>query len=125
MALIQEETSARRLARAILADIELYNGEAIAAGKDLSEPIEEGRGLYQTRVVPRWHRLFEDELAQRPFGRTAPLARTTKKEPTFDHRSAPIVSDVNRDRAPGSNPIVWLVALAVIGAGLWFFLRTR
>lgn len=57
MALIETEQAARRLARAIASDLSLYNEEKIAEGvrKDnlfdaLSDELEEGRALYESRV---------------------------------------------------------------------------
>ena len=59
MALIEVEDAARRLARAIASDISLYNEEKIVRGiesdslfDDLTEQIEEGRALYNSRVSP-------------------------------------------------------------------------
>ena len=59
MALIETEEAARRLARAISSDLSLYNEEKIAEGirsdnlfDVMSEEIQEGRDLYQSRVSP-------------------------------------------------------------------------
>ena len=45
MALLETDEAAVRLARAIVADIELYHAEIITAAGDLPEPIVEGRAL--------------------------------------------------------------------------------
>ena len=51
MGLIEQEEAARRLARVILSDIELYNTEKIRAGLDLRREINEGYRLFRTRVA--------------------------------------------------------------------------
>jgi hypothetical protein len=57
--LIDTPDRAKRLARTIVSDIALYNKEEIKKGiqndtlfDDLSEEIERGRKLYNSRVVP-------------------------------------------------------------------------
>ncbi|HTM45425.1 MAG TPA: hypothetical protein VL137_10745 [Polyangiaceae bacterium] len=59
MALIDNEEAARRLARAIASDISLYNEEKIVRGiqndslfEEITEQIEEGRALFNSRVSP-------------------------------------------------------------------------
>jgi hypothetical protein len=59
MALIDSEEAARRLARAIASDISLYNEEKIVRGiqndslfDEITEQIEEGRALFNSRVSP-------------------------------------------------------------------------
>ncbi|MBX3182102.1 MAG: hypothetical protein KIT72_10400 [Polyangiaceae bacterium] len=58
MPLITIEEAARRLARAIASDLNLYNEEKIVRGiekdslfEELVEEIEEGRALYKSRVA--------------------------------------------------------------------------
>ena len=53
MALIDNEEAARRLARVILSDIELYQQKRIEAGEDMSGDIGEGRALFERRVAPQ------------------------------------------------------------------------
>jgi hypothetical protein len=73
VALIDTEEAARRLGRAILADIQLYNADTIAAGGDLGPVIAEGRELFRARVVPALHPVFEQMLDEAPFrGHGAP-----------------------------------------------------
>lgn len=59
MALIETVEPARRLARAIASNLSLYNEEKIARGLEadnlfevLSEELEEGRALFNSRVSP-------------------------------------------------------------------------
>ena len=75
--LIDTETRAQQLARAIASDIQLYNREKIEEGlrKDdfftaLAEQITEGRDLYRSRVTP--------DLFRRNFYDRAILDRVIK-----------------------------------------------
>ena len=82
--LIDNETRAQQLARAIASDIQLYNREKIEAGlRDdnlfaaLADEINEGRELYRSRVTPEIFRrnFFDRALIDRilkPMG-TMPL----------------------------------------------------
>jgi hypothetical protein len=65
MGLIDKEEAARRLARVILSDIELYNTEKIRAGLDLRREINEGYRLFRTRVSPQLVSLFAEVVAQK------------------------------------------------------------
>lgn len=66
MSLIDDPKRAERLARAILDDITLANEERVIASRDLTtdlaKEIDEGRALFQSRVAPSLHRVFDDEL---------------------------------------------------------------
>jgi hypothetical protein len=64
VARIESKEGAVRLARAIAADIVLYNSERIARGEDLSSEIREGRELYESRALPEFHPLFDVVLAE-------------------------------------------------------------
>lgn len=57
MALIQDPEAAKRLARAIVSDIQLYNQDKVKEGieqdtlfETLSDELDEGRALYAQRV---------------------------------------------------------------------------
>jgi hypothetical protein len=59
MNLIENPDQARRLARAILSDVAIYNREKVEAGikndnlfEILTEELEEGRQHYNSRVAP-------------------------------------------------------------------------
>ncbi len=59
MAVIETDEAARRLARAIASDISLYNEEKVVSGiekdnlfESMTEELEEGRALFQSRVTP-------------------------------------------------------------------------
>lgn len=71
MAIIDNETGARRFARAIASDLLLYNQARIVRGieddslfETLADDIEEGRALYRRRVSPALHalRLYDRAL---------------------------------------------------------------
>jgi hypothetical protein len=68
MALIDNEEAARRLARVILSDIELYQKKRIEAGDDMSGDLAEGRALFQRRVAPQLLPIFDATLATRRLG---------------------------------------------------------
>jgi hypothetical protein len=63
---IDDVNAATRLARAILADIVLYNKEKLRSGgppRDvLAGEIQEGRTHFQSRVVERLHPIFDEAL---------------------------------------------------------------
>ena len=65
MNLIENPEQARRLARAILSDVAIYNREKVEAGIKndnlfdlLTEELEEGRQHYNSRVAPQILRAF-------------------------------------------------------------------
>ena len=66
MSLIQDAKQAERLAIAILDDITLTNEARVIASRDLTsdlaKEIAEGRALFESRVAPSLHRVFDDEL---------------------------------------------------------------
>jgi hypothetical protein len=68
MSVINTEEAARRLARVILSDIELYNGEKIRAGQDLRREINEGYKLFRSRVAPELVSIFAAAVSQKRFG---------------------------------------------------------
>ncbi len=66
MSLIDDPKTAERLAMAILDDITLYNDERVRLARDveaeLAPELEEGRSLFERRVVPELHHIFKDEV---------------------------------------------------------------
>jgi hypothetical protein len=81
MGVIETEEAAKRLARVIVSDIEIYNREKFQAGADLTAAIEEGRALFRSRVAPELHPLFtsvlEDRRASRKKAESAQRAADT------------------------------------------------
>jgi hypothetical protein len=71
MGLIEKEEAARRLARVILSDIELYNTDKIRAGHDLRREINEGYRLFRSRVTPQLVPLFAEVVAAKARGDAA------------------------------------------------------
>src|SRR6185436_10709022 len=68
MSLINTEEAAKRLARVILSDIEIYNTEKIRAGLDLRREIDEGEKLFRSRVTPELASLFALAVSQKGLG---------------------------------------------------------
>ena len=58
MALIDNEDAARRLARVIISDIELYNRDKVDSGADLKTLVDEGFTLFRSRVAASLHLLY-------------------------------------------------------------------
>lgn len=104
MGRIDSEEAARRLARAVLADVELYNQARIDAGADMSTQVAEGRGVFQQRVQPTFHGVFEQALAQ------TRLAMYASNGPMLAHPPLP--------RAPGLAPSTRSNTGLVIGMAL-------
>jgi hypothetical protein len=92
MALINTEEAAKRLARVILSDIELYRRERPQEGEDLATQIEEGRRLFGSRVTPAIMPLFDVVLADR--------GATSEKTPVVVQRSPAAVPTTNTRAAP-------------------------
>jgi len=65
---INTEEAARRLARVILSDIELYHRERPKQGETLEAQIEEGRRLFASRVTPDLLAVFGLVLSDRARG---------------------------------------------------------
>ena len=72
MGTIDTEDAARRLARVILSDIDLYIRERPKAGESREAQIEEGRRLFVSRVtpelVPVFARFKAERQAEETFG---------------------------------------------------------
>jgi hypothetical protein len=120
--LIEDAEKATKLARAIMSDITLYNGDKIARAADpktdLASEIDEGRSLFRSRVAPAHHRVFEDAVA----AWSPPRARP-KIEPPGQHADLATPGE-RAEKPPASNaPVVaaFLVVLLVVGALVFFF----
>src|SRR4029079_995996 len=95
MGAIDTEDAARRLARVILSDIDLYIRERPRLGESREAQIEEGRRLFERRVIPELVPVFARVLADRTTGRvTAPAAAVAPSIPTSAAAAAvePVVS---------------------------------
>ncbi len=66
MTVIDDRDKATRLARAILADLSLYNQDKLAnatdPARDLAPELAEGAALFRTRVSPALHTCFDEEV---------------------------------------------------------------
>ncbi len=94
MGVIESEEAAKRLARVIVSDIEIYNREKFQAGADLTAAIEEGRALFRSRVAPELHPLFTSVLEDR--------RATRKKAESAARASDPASAERNGAAAAGS-----------------------
>ncbi len=99
MATIDTEDAARRLARVILSDIDLYMRERPKAGESREGQIEEGRRLFASRVTPELIPVFAKVLADGAAGPVpAPVAPAARPSPASD--SPPDVDRVLSSAAP-------------------------
>jgi hypothetical protein len=118
--MIADEATARRVANAILADLALYNDARIRAATNvriaLAREIGEARDLFQSKVAPELHEIFEGAVDSRLGGsassfRDQPVA---PREPDYIERHG---ADDSRDTSgPGR---LLLLSVAVMVAGLW------
>jgi hypothetical protein len=102
MGSINTEEAARRLARVILSDIEIYNRERPKPGETLEAQIEEGRRLFKSRVTPDLLPVFGLVLADRALGSVKSPAAA---EPPPNRASAAATSGPDQ-ASPASNPAI-------------------
>lgn len=109
--MIHDDDGARRLAKAILADIRLYND-----GRFPSDAVDEGRGLFRGRVAPALHGVFDEELAA--FGGASPSPNAAPAQPVT------MASRVEVEDGAGilrlAVPIILAIGVFAIGAFLAF-----
>src|SRR6185436_4542606 len=74
MGAIDSEDAARRLARVILSDIDLYIRERPKLGESREAQIEEGRRLFASRVTPGLVPVFAMVLADRAAASSVPAS---------------------------------------------------
>lgn len=118
MSQLTDQTAAERLARAIVADIMLYNHDAISSGgPGLMAAIDEGRQLFRSRVGESLHPVFESAIAAShlaPWGAPAAGATYRAAPAAYPYRDAPLQTTTpSRTNAP----VLVFVALAVLAAG--------
>jgi hypothetical protein len=85
VAIIDTEEAAKRLARVILSDIELYNRQKIQAGESLETEIEAGLALFRKRVIPELVPVFAEVMKN---SRRAGTTEATKAEPLSGAQAA-------------------------------------
>jgi hypothetical protein len=106
MGVIESEEAARRLARVIVSDIEIYNREKFQAGADLTAAIEEGRALFRSRVAPELLPVFtsvlEDRRGASRKSAAAKRATAASAEPAPSDRSATAAAPPRRPAEPVS-----------------------
>jgi hypothetical protein len=128
--MIDDEVNATRLARAILADVELYNADKIRQSKDpardLGPEIAEGRALFVSRVAPGWQSAFERELRswveRIAAGADLPGAAPSPKPPFAQPAGQ---SDVQARPQTSFLTMAALLVLAVALAIVWFVFLHR
>ena len=99
MGAIDTEEAARRLARVILSDIDLYIRERPKAGESREAQIEEGRRLFASRVTPELVPLFAMVLADRAAGTGgAPVVSAARSIAASD--AAPAAAPTRPSPAP-------------------------
>jgi hypothetical protein len=129
--LIDDAEKAAKLARAIMSDLTLYNGDKIASSadprKDLANEIEEGRSLFRTRVAPAHHHVFEDALAAwSPPRGGAPAPPAVKEEESSFERTVRAREEALRRGAESGEAVqrtrmvVILALVLVVVAGATF-----
>ena len=118
MGAIDTEDAARRLARVILSDIDLYIRERPRQGESREAQIEEGRRLFASRVTPALVPVFAMVLADRATGRvTAPAAAPAPSIPAggeaakVDPVHSPPTSSSEFEDAPATDPSIFVPPL--------------
>jgi hypothetical protein len=122
--MIAELPAAERLARAIFADLSLYNADKMKAARDLradlSAEIDEARRLFCARVTPALHVVFEERL-----GQWVAANGTLSAFPAAPRGAAesPLDGDPAVARGGGFVLMIAALLLAVAGATFWWFTR--
>jgi hypothetical protein len=110
--LIETEEAAKRLARVILSDVQLYNKDLIASGGDLTAALHEGRHHFKSRVAVSMHGVFDIVAIERKLLATtagyeaAPPAEKTPAVVTSDHRPTPVSMDASTEASLDAAPTV-------------------
>ena len=112
---IEDAEKAAKLARAIFADLTLYNGDKIAGSPNprvaLASEIAEARSLFRSRVLPAHYEMLETLLAQwGPAPADEPTPVRTEEKP-----APPREEDPNESHFPRT---MLALAVALIVAGL-------
>jgi hypothetical protein len=118
MGAIDTEDAARRLARVILSDIDLYIRERPKLGESREAQIEEGRRLFASRVTPALVPVFAMVLADRAVGRVkAPAAAPAPSIPasgaaaTVGPVHSPGASNSAIEDEPATDPSIFIPPL--------------
>jgi hypothetical protein len=127
VSLIESEEGARRLARAIAADIRLYGSEKLDRGEGLGTELNEGRALFRKRVVPALYPLLEAAFVEARLIRSASTVGTLAPVETDAPRSAlPAGLFQNGPtRQPPRGWIALVLAVLLLGGALGWWLAMR
>jgi hypothetical protein len=112
VSVIGDEAAARRLARAIIADVELYYARAEESA--LLSGVAEARGLFQVRVDPALHAVFEQSLGGTRLAVFAGGVATMPHPPLPAQPSATTTTRVNL------GVVVGLALVMGVAAVVWF-----
>jgi hypothetical protein len=118
MGAIDTEDAARRLARVILSDIDLYIRERPKPGESREAQIEEGRRLFASRVTPALVPVFAMVLADRAVGRVnasaaapAPLIPASDAAAVVGPVHSPSASNSAIEDEPATDPSIFVPPL--------------
>lgn len=117
MAQVNSEEAARRLARAIRSDIQLYNRDAISQGRDMTEAIAEGRALFEKRVAASLRPIFETVLDETPLGTAIGTGEAIV--PRRASSSQPPMTSTSESATPWVVAFIGLAVAAFVGLALW------
>jgi hypothetical protein len=124
---IADPAQATQLARAITADIKLYNEQEIANGEDISATLDEGRQLFASRVEPALHPILEDvlrELALPPHTSGAtPSGDVTQPAGSGGLPPGLFMESPRRRQRNPALPLLLLLLIGGVGAGAWWYLQ--
>jgi hypothetical protein len=129
---ITDPIHAEKLARAIVADLVLYNKDALRAGATsptAQQAIEEGRALYRQRVDPALSQVFESALASKlaalDLEAPPPLASPSAPSDLMGYVPPPS-PEPSGPRKPTA-VLIAIVVLALMGAGAagYFFTAAK
>lgn len=125
--MIDNEKAASRLANAILADLALYNGARICAATNvriaLTGEIAEARALFEDRVAPELHPVFERALNAFLKEREAHAggSRGARQERDYVQREP---NGDDRDTSGPGRLLLISVVVMVVGLGaIWWMLK--
>lgn len=137
MSTISTQDAALRLARAILADIQLYNEEKIVLNEDMSEELAEGAALFHSRVTPDlrlvWDHCIATEWLPMVARRQAEVAAAANEPPAPAPQAPVSPARPHGIAAPAAiqatprppSDLLWM-AFGAVGLGgvlAWYLLR--
>jgi hypothetical protein len=114
VSVIDSDAAARRLARAIIADIELYNSHDTSESA-MSAAVAEGRSAFQRRVGPALRGVFEEALGQTRLSAFAGDFGAMPHPPLQPRPTPPPGTRSN------TNLLIGVAIVMTVAAAAWFF----